>query len=187
MDIPLQIAFKAMENSSDMQADIRRKVDWLGQFSKNIVSCRVAVEMPHRSSRNGGTYSLKIHITMPAGGEIAVDRDPPIDAHQHFPVALRDAFNSARRQLKAWERAHTPKHAKHHEPPPRGRVVELVPAEGYGFITAPDGREIYFHRNSVADAAFDSLEVGSMVLFSEEEGDKGPQATHVQVFTQREL
>jgi cold shock CspA family protein len=40
---------------------------------------------------------------------------------------------------------------------------------------------VYFHRNSVLDDAFDDLEVGSRVAFVEERGDKGPQASTVQV------
>ena len=38
----------------------------------------------------------------------------------------------------------------------------------YGFIATSDGREIYFHRNSVIDDAFDRLSVGSEVRFAEE-------------------
>lgn len=187
MDVPLQIAFKDMDSNADMEAEIRRKVDWLGQFSKRIISCRVAVEKPHRGSKNGDSYVLKIHITMPAGRDVTVDRDPPIGAHQFFPAALRDAFNSARRQVEAWEREHAPRGVKYHEEAPRGRILDLVPDADHGFIAASDGREVYFHRNSVAGDAFDELEVGNQVQFSEEEGDKGPQATHVQLVTQGNL
>ena len=56
----------------------------------------------------------------------------------------------------------------------------LVPARDHGFIASADGREIFFHRNSVAGAKFDDLEVGQAVRFAESVGDKGPQATFVQ-------
>jgi cold shock CspA family protein len=46
-------------------------------------------------------------------------------------------------------------------------------------IMTPEGREIYFHRNSVIDGDFDSLEIGSEVRFNEEAGDEGPQASTV--------
>jgi cold shock CspA family protein len=52
-------------------------------------------------------------------------------------------------------------------------------AEGYGFIEASDGREIYFHRNSVLGDGFDDLEVGATVTFNEEQGERGPQASTV--------
>jgi cold shock CspA family protein len=38
---------------------------------------------------------------------------------------------------------------------------------------------IYFHRNSVLKNAFDRLEIGSEVRFSEEAGEQGPQASSV--------
>jgi cold shock CspA family protein len=48
-----------------------------------------------------------------------------------------------------------------------------------GFLESDDGREIYFHRNSVLDGAFPRLEIGAQVSFAEEAGDKGPQASTV--------
>src|SRR5580692_7747052 len=62
-----------------------------------------------------------------------------------------------------------------------GRVKNLLAREDYGFIETADGRQIYFHRNAVLDAAFDRLKVGSEVAFAEEEGVKGPQASTVRV------
>jgi cold shock CspA family protein len=51
--------------------------------------------------------------------------------------------------------------------------------QGYGFIETADGREVYFHRNSVRDDAFEHLTVASEVRFVEEMGEKGPQAKRV--------
>ena len=70
---------------------------------------------------------------------------------------------------------------KTHESPPQGDVVRLFREEGYGFIEAADGREIYFHRNSVLRAPLEQLQVGQEVRFDEEQGVKGPQATTVRV------
>jgi len=47
-----------------------------------------------------------------------------------------------------------------------------VAGEGYGFIETAVGREVYFHRNSVLDDAFEHLTVGSEVRFAEEMGRK---------------
>jgi cold shock CspA family protein len=54
-----------------------------------------------------------------------------------------------------------------------------VPDRDHGFIAAGDGRNIYFHRNSVTGAKFEDLAIGQEVRFSEAVGDKGPQATSV--------
>ena len=61
----------------------------------------------------------------------------------------------------------------------RGRVTRLYGYEGYGFITAEDGREIYFHGNSVPDDGFDRLTIGTVVRYVEAEGEQGPQASTV--------
>ena len=68
---------------------------------------------------------------------------------------------------------------KSHEVLPHGTISELVPYEDFGRIQTMDGREIYFHRNSIVDGDFDALETGDKVRFVEEEGDKGPQASTV--------
>jgi hypothetical protein len=51
-----------------------------------------------------------------------------------------------------------------------GIIAALISEGDHGFIAAADGREICFHRSSVASGGFDGLEVS----FSEALGDKGP-------------
>jgi cold shock CspA family protein len=58
---------------------------------------------------------------------------------------------------------------------------ELHPDEAYGRIETPDGRLIYFHRNSVVGADFDALRIGAEVRFHAEAGERGPQASTVHV------
>jgi cold shock CspA family protein len=53
--------------------------------------------------------------------------------------------------------------------------------EDYGFLQTADGREIYFHKNSVLQPGFDRLEVGTEVYYAEEAGEKGPQASTVRL------
>ncbi|MBI4640449.1 MAG: cold shock domain-containing protein, partial [Candidatus Tectomicrobia bacterium] len=48
-----------------------------------------------------------------------------------------------------------------------------------GRIETPDGRLVYFHRNSVVDADFDKLQIGDEVRFAEEMGELGPAASRV--------
>ena len=63
----------------------------------------------------------------------------------------------------------------------RTRKSASFPKEGYGFIETPDDREIYFHRNSVLNSAFEHLDIGVEVIFSEEAEDKGPRATTIRL------
>ena len=50
-----------------------------------------------------------------------------------------------------------------------------------GFIQTKDGRELYFHKNSLLNAGFEEVEVGNEVRFVEENGDEGPQASSIRV------
>ena len=181
MQVPLQITFKGIDASEAIEARIREKAGELERFSERITSCRVVVDAPHRSHQKGTHYSVHVDITMPGGGKVVVNRDPgPEGAHEDVYVAIRDAFNAAERQLQDHVRRRGGK-VKVHEAPPHGHVAQLFPDEGYGFIAAADGQEIYFHRNSVLNDGFDHLEVGQEVRFAmaEGEGEKGPQASSV--------
>ena len=118
---------------------------------------------------------MLIDMTVP-GTELVVKRE----SHEDIYVAIRDAFDAARRQLEDYAR-HQRGDVKTHESSPHARVSKLFREEGYGFLETPDGREIYFHRNSVLNGGFDPLEIGMEVRFAEEPGDEGPQASTVKL------
>ena len=104
----------------------------------------------------------------------------------HVEVAIKDAFAAARRQIEALAQRASGE-VKLHEIEAHGRVSKVRADDDYGFITTPDGRDIYFHRNSVIDNAFDRLSVGSEVRFSEELGEKGAQASTVHLVGKHHL
>jgi len=178
MQIPLQITFKNMEPSPAIEANVRERAARLERFFDRIMSCRVAIEAPHRQHRKGRLYKVHIDLKVP-GGELAVSHDGPLDhAHEDVNVAIRDAFNAASRHLQDHVRKMRGA-VKRHEAPQHGKVVRLFP--DYGFIETADGAEIYFHRNSVVGGGFEKLEVGSEVRVEVASGEsaQGPQATSV--------
>ena len=180
MQLPLQVTFRHMDASEAMEANIRERVDELDKFFDQIMSCRVVVEAHHKHHRQGNLYHVRVDLKVP-GEELVVSRAPgEHHAHEDAYVAIRDAFDAIRRQLEDHARKHRGK-VKQHEASPHGRVSELFPREDYGRIITSDGRDIYFHRNSVVNADFDELEVGAEVRFAEESGERGPQASSVRV------
>jgi cold shock CspA family protein len=66
-------------------------------------------------------------------------------------------------------------------------VTKLDAERSCGFLQTKNGREIYFHQNSVLDGGFRQLAPGARVLFSEEMGDKGPQASTVNLLGKHAL
>lgn len=179
MKLPLQITVRNASISEAVKNEIREKASKLDQYSNNIIGCRVTVNSPHRRKHQGLLYNVQIDLTV-RGSELVVKHHP----HEDVYVAVRDAFDAARRQLEDYERR-LRGDVKIHQAPARARVIKLFPKEGYGFLESPDGQEIYFHRNSVLKDAFDRMKIGSEVRYVEELGDKGPQASTVDMVRAR--
>ena len=173
MQSVLQITMRDMPHSDMLENHIRQKVAKLENFYPHLVGCRVVVEVPHRHKQQGRKFDVRLNITVP-GGELAVNREADGDVY----VALRDAFDAARRQLEDY--GHRQRGAtKTHAPEFSGRVTRLITDEDYGFILTADGRELYFHRANLANGDFERLEVGSEVHFLEDAGAEGLQAKRV--------
>ena len=97
-----------------------------------------------------------------------------------MPALINLAFGAIERQLKKTAALRRGEE-KTHDGQPHG-VVEKIFGEGYGFIRAvDDDRQFYFHRNSVLHDDFERLAIGAEVRFTPEEGEKGPQASSVQL------
>jgi cold shock CspA family protein len=153
---------------------LRKYADKLEQFCDRITACRVMVEVPQRYPAGAPImFRVRLDLTVP-GEELVVKRQP----HPELETAIQDAFDAAGRRLQDYVRR-VRGQVKQREGSDHGVVAELFPYEGYGFLRAVDGREVYFHRNSVLDGAFDALEVGAAVRFAEEAGEQGPQASTV--------
>lgn len=103
MQTPLQVVFHNMEPSAAVEANIRERASKLERFSDKITSFRVTVEAPHKHHHKGNIYHIALDIVVP-DAEIVVSRNPHANhAHEDVYVAVRDAFNSARRKLEDYE------------------------------------------------------------------------------------
>lgn len=99
MQTDLQITVRDMEHSPALEERIRDKVKKLEQVYPRIMGCRVVLEAPHRHKQQGKQFIVRLDVTVP-GKIIVVNHDHHEDAY----VALRDAFNAARRQLEEYGR-----------------------------------------------------------------------------------
>ena len=180
MRAPLQITFRHMDPSPALEARIRQRAEELDRFFERITACRVVVECGNRRHQQGNVFEVHIDLTVP-GAEIVVGRDSGVNhAHEDAHVAVRDAFDAARRRLEDHARDRRGA-VKQHAVPDHGRVARLLPDRDCGFIVTAAGDEIYFHRNSVAGGGFDKLEIGTEVRFvaQSSESAQGEQASTV--------
>jgi cold shock CspA family protein/ribosome-associated translation inhibitor RaiA len=179
METPLKVDFRAVRPTKHVRDMIAKHVGELEDRFGRMTAGRVVIKAPSAHHRTGGLYEVTVHLALPGGREVNVGRTACADErHADIDFAVNDAFKRARRRLQD----HVQRmqgHVKSHQETPVGKVVRLDPEKGHGFIESEDGREIYFHQNSVLDAKFQQLAPGTRVRFSEEMGDKGPQASTV--------
>jgi ribosome-associated translation inhibitor RaiA len=118
LQTPLQIVWRNVPKSDALEADIRARAEKLDEFCDKIMSCHVTVERPHGRHRKGNLYRIHLDLKVP-DKEIVVTRDPAEHhAHQDMYVAIRDAFDAARRQLQDYVRIRRGDVKKHDEQRP---------------------------------------------------------------------
>ena len=187
MQTPVEIEFQEMAASPAIQETITGQVEKLEQRYGRITACRIVVKGPGNRHQTGGLYDINIRMALPDGREVNIGRTPKADErHADLSFAVNDAFKRARRRLQDNARRIAGM-IKSHEGQPIGTVVRLDPAGEFGFLRSSDGEEVYFHRNSILGAKISELEIGSRVLFSQEIGQKGPQATTVKLLGKHAL
>ena len=201
MKSPLHITFRRVPRSEDIRTEIEAEAAELETYYEGIIACHVLLELAHRHRQKGNRYHVRITLTVP-GEEIVVSHEPTqhdslqdfdegtehkadeVEAeHRYLRPAIGNAFDTARRRLQDYARRQRGA-VKQHMPPLHGRVTALFSDAGYGFITASDGDQVYFHRNAVTDGDFARLTVGAEIVFAEERGEEGPQASTVRLLGQ---
>jgi len=182
MQIPIEITFREVEKTTELEELIRRKAQKLDRICSYISSCRVAVEKVQKHQRSGQPFKVRIDMKVPPGHELVISRDPS-KGNLHLDVAaeIRWAFDVAARKLRELMEKQRGDIKYHEYQNVQGVIEHIMTGDGIGFIRTNDGREIFFHRNSVLHTPFENLRIGMGVRFTEEMGEKGPQATSVQV------
>ncbi|MBS3759294.1 MAG: HPF/RaiA family ribosome-associated protein [Desulfobacterales bacterium] len=182
---PLEITYRNVSKSDSIETLIREKAAKLDRLHESIVSCRVSIERPQGYQQSGNQYRVRIDLRLPPGKELVARRESGQgEMHEGLRKVIADAFQSMERQLKkikGKQENHTRTNPSQTDAEQTGLVVRIFPEEGYGFIKTLNGREVYFHKNSVIHNDFERLEIGTGVRLVQTAGDKGPQASTVQI------
>lgn len=102
MQVPLEITFRGLPHSDAVEGKIREKTAKLEQLCDSIISCKVVVEAEHHHQHQGNLFHVRIDLSVPQK-QIVVSRDHhDKQAHEDVYVALRDAFEAAKRQLEGY-------------------------------------------------------------------------------------
>lgn len=95
MQLPLQIIIRDMPPTAALEAHIRDRTEKLEEYFAPLISCRILLEMVHQHQPQGNHFNVRIDLGVP-GNEIVVN----LHHHQDLHLALRDAFDIAKRQLE---------------------------------------------------------------------------------------
>jgi len=185
MQVPLMMTFRNVQKSAAIEALVRRRAAKLERVCPYLVSCRISVEKPQAHQKSGNPFRVRVDITVPPEHELVTIRNAGEgDLHERLPTVVRRAFDATQRQLKKLVERQRGRVKIHPEQEVAGFVIRLF-RNGrygeYGFIKSLEGREIYFHKNSLPAAEFSRLGIGTGVQWNEEEGENGPQATVVRI------
>jgi cold shock CspA family protein len=177
MEKPFEVDYQGFTPTEAQVTLFKQKISAFESKFGRIAAGRIVVRAPSARHHSGGLYEVNIRLRLPAGKEVDISRTPdPDERHANFQFAVNDAFRRAQRQLqKQTDRLEG--EVKAHGEQPTGTVTKLF--EDHGFLEDSEGLEIYFHKNSVLDGGFAKMTAGTRVVFKEEPGERGPQASTV--------
>ena len=174
----LQVEARNLEMRKVWQDKIDEETSRLERHHAGFINhLRLTIEGTAHHKEGG--YELRVVASIP-NDTVVVKRK----GEKVVPIVV-DAFNTLGMQLKELQR----KRRQSFKVPPEaargtgseGIIKTIYPYESYGFIVTSQGREIYFHENSLKDITMNQLSEGDDVKFGEAEGDKGPCAAWVRV------
>jgi len=100
MSVTPRISFQNVEHSEFIEKEIQQKVRQLTRHNSEVMDCHVVVDSPHKSKNKGKIYEIHIKLSVP-GNDISVSRDSGLNhSHEDIHVAIRDAFDAAKRILQ---------------------------------------------------------------------------------------
>lgn len=100
MQVPVQLSFHGCDHSDALEAEIQGRVSKIEEYYGRIISCRVVVELPHKSHNQGKLFHINIDMSLPGAGHMLHNDHGKDHAHEDVHVAVRDAFNAIEHQLK---------------------------------------------------------------------------------------
>lgn len=92
-----QVTFRGLSPAPSIVELVFRKARKLGVLAPEIEGCHVVIEVSSRGQTRHHEYRVSVQLT---GGTVAQRRGSRHSTHVNVYVAVRDAFEAARRQLE---------------------------------------------------------------------------------------
>jgi cold shock CspA family protein len=182
MQVPPEIAYRGVEKTGQLDQLIQTRIAKLEKICDYIVSCHIVIEQSQNNQQSGNPFRVRILVRVPPGHELVSDRISTRGKRgEPLPALIRRSFDAMEKQLQELVEKQRNDIKTHPTVQTNALVESIFRNDGYGFLRSLDGRQIYFHKNSVLHNEFERLEIGTGVRFSEEMGEMGLQATTVEI------
>ncbi|MBC2717173.1 MAG: ribosome-associated translation inhibitor RaiA [Desulfobacteraceae bacterium] len=101
MRVPIEVTYRNVSKSDEIEKLIHDKADKLNDFHDGIVSCRISIEQDQESKRSGNQYHVRIGLRVPPGKELVVrQKSGEKGTGESLRTVITDAFKTIGRQLK---------------------------------------------------------------------------------------
>jgi ribosome-associated translation inhibitor RaiA/cold shock CspA family protein len=167
-----QIEARNLTMTPEWQERIDQEIDRIAEYHPGVIH-HIRATLGGSTHQRLGLFEMIVVATVPK--DIIVVKQKGEFVH---PLIV-ESFEVLDRQLREYSNKRQKIVKTHEEQAAVGQIIELFPMEDYGRIAAPDEGLVYFHRNAVKNVSFDDLKEGEFVVFGEDSGDKGPQASWV--------
>jgi cold shock CspA family protein/ribosome-associated translation inhibitor RaiA len=179
MENSFKIVFKGLDASRAVEAEVRA---WLGKLAPlttaaGITGGQITIEAVHQHNQ-GSRHHARMDLSIPGRALVIGPEHPGNAAHEDVYVAVRNVFRALRRQLEADRERRREQRVEVQDGWAGGRVTFVDPVLKFGWLANGEGREIYFHGDSVS-GGIERLALGGEVHFREESGADGPEARAV--------
>ena len=173
----LEIESRNVAMTPRWKTEIESRMDDLQRGHDDLLHGRVTLIKNQHHKKLANVAEALVVVTLPGRHTMTARKED-----KTFEEAIRSAFQAVSTELRKYREKRAKTEVRLPPVPPhRGVICKLFPKKQYGFILKDGGGEVYFHANALQGLTFKILEDGTEVVFSLEEGDKGPQATVVRL------
>lgn len=150
----------------------------------------IIVKRSSKSLRNTEDRLEKLQIQETATEDPDIERSLPVGRspargqgmrEEPLQALIRRTFESARRELKKEVDKQRGQVKTPAQQEMQAVIEKIFREQEYGFMRSLEGQQIYFHRNSVLHNHWENLTVGTIVRYTPQLGEKGLQASTVEV------
>lgn len=102
MSVSVDMTFRDMSPNDALRGLCEEHVEKLGRSVPELQRVEVVLANPHHHSEHNHTVYVTVKAHVPGGANLVVNQHSDDPKFQQADVAIREAFRSLERQVRAW-------------------------------------------------------------------------------------